>query len=99
MLISKKNIELDNIIFVQSLINLYLSLENNRYRVLWLKTTSSFAQITLLLTNELRENPGSEEKKKEYNHYLRNLIRIMNKEKVQWLVENADFYLFLQVFS
>lgn len=51
MLISKKTIQLKNMGFVHSLINIYLSLENAKYRTLWTKTTSSLSQITLLLTN------------------------------------------------
>ena len=57
LLLSKSTISLDKISFAHSLINVLMSLENTKYRILWLKTTSALVQIMLLITNDIRDEP------------------------------------------
>lgn len=55
MLVSKNCIQLNQMGFTHSLFNLIFSLENSRYRTLWIKSSTILYQATLLLSNQLRD--------------------------------------------
>jgi hypothetical protein len=58
ILVSKNCIDLKNLIFTYGLFNIVLSLENTKYRSLWIKSTTILYQTLQLLVNDLRDNPS-----------------------------------------
>lgn len=57
ILVSKNCIDLKNLSFTHSLFNIVLSLENTKYKGLWLKSSTILYQTVQLLINNLRDNP------------------------------------------
>lgn len=57
ILVSKNCIDLKNMGFTHSLFNVVLSLENTKYKVLWLKSSTILYQTLVLLVNDLKDNP------------------------------------------
>jgi len=74
LLVSKNTFSLTNISFTHSIINILLSLDNNRHKKLWLKTHAILFQIILLYINELNED-SNKGKKDIFSAFLLDLIR------------------------
>lgn len=58
ILVSKSCIDLKNLSFTHSLFNCVLSLENTKYRAIWLKSATILYQTVQLLVNDLRDHPS-----------------------------------------
>jgi hypothetical protein len=55
LLVGKNAVNLTNVKFAHSLVNILFSLENAKSKSVWMKTTSAINQILLLFINELKE--------------------------------------------
>ena len=58
LLVSKNSISLNQMRFAHSLYNLVLSLDNSKYRSLWMKSCTILYQTTVLLANQIRDEPS-----------------------------------------
>ncbi len=57
ILVSKNCIDLNNLAFTHSLFNIVLSLDNTKYKQIWLKSSTILHQTLLLLVNDFKDNP------------------------------------------
>jgi hypothetical protein len=58
ILVSKNCIDLKNLTFTYGLFNIVMSLENSKYKSLWIKSTTILYQTLQLLINDIRDNPS-----------------------------------------
>lgn len=86
LLVSKNTINLGNISFTHSIINIMLSLDNNRYKKIWAKSYAVITQIILLYINELNDDPNKT-RKDNFAIFLKDLIKCSRGEPAKWLVQ------------
>lgn len=88
LLVGKHAVNLTNISYTHSIINILFSLENDKSKTLWMKTISTLDQIVLLFLNELKEDNGKDgELLVGFNRFLADMVRIAKKEQPKWLHE------------
>lgn len=98
LLVSKNSISLGNIAYTHSIINILLSLENQRYKVVWGKTLSIISQITLLYLNELNDEPTIFRREK-FLGYLEDIVHMARGETPKWLLESLEPFIFMNLLS
>ena len=95
---SKNTISLSNIPYAHNIINILLSLDNNKYKKIWTKTFAILTQISLLYINELNDEP-SNNRKEHFIVFLKDLVKFSKAENVKWLLEPNEPFLFLNLLS
>ena len=98
LLVSKNTINLGNISFTHSIINIMLSLDNNRYKKIWAKSYAVITQIILLYINELNDDPNKT-RKDNFAIFLKDLIKCSRGETAKWLVQPNEPFLFMSLLS
>lgn len=85
ILVSRNCIDLKSLNFTHSLFNIVLSLENTKYKSLWLKSSTILYQTLQLLVNDLRDNP-SEERAATLRKFIHDLVKVAGGEQPAWLI-------------
>lgn len=78
LLVGKHAVNLKNLGYTHSIINILFSMENSKSKTLWMKTVSTLDQIMLLFINELKES-FTEEKLNVFNCFLSDLLKIARR--------------------
>lgn len=85
ILVSKTSIQLSQMGFTHSLFNVVLSLENSKYKSLWIKSSTILYQTLLLLINDLKDNP-TKERSDVLLTFLKDLSMIAREQRPKWYI-------------